>query len=155
MNIRLCTAQDKDAWIALNSAFMDYEITDPQFWDQGSAVSRHQQLAETFDDAMEHPESILLFLLEDSSLLGFANVAVMYSVWAGGFILILDDLFIQQMHRGKGLGRQAMSLLEDYAKTHGYRRLQFWSEHSNPSAFAFYTALGYTSEDMKFYVKHL
>ena len=77
-----------------------------------------------------------------------------FSIWAHGRALVLDDLYIKKEHQGKGHGKEAMAFIEKYARENGYRRLQFQSEPSNPNAKAFYESLGFASADMFFFVKH-
>ena len=78
-----------------------------------------------------------------------------YSVWSEGCALIIDDLYIDTRSRGRGLGRQTMKEIENYARSHGYKRLQFQSEETNPQAKAFYTKIGYTPAAMSFYMRYL
>ena len=56
-------------------------------------------------------------------MIGFANLMTIFSVWAGGFALIIDDLFLVSEHHGRGYGRQVMEKIEDYAREKGYKRL--------------------------------
>lgn len=154
VNIRLCNINDKKNWIKLNSAFMAYEISDEGFWNKTYAISE-EQFGTVFEDALNRPKLITMMIIEDEKeAIGFANLITIFSVWAHGKALILDDLFLSEEYRGKGLGRNVMEFIENYAKENGYKRLQFQSELSNPNAHEFYTKLGYKSEDMHFYVRH-
>lgn len=154
MNIRLCNIKDKKNWIKLNRAFMAYEISDEGFWNKTDAISE-EQLGTVFEEALNRPELITMMIIEDEKeAIGFANLMTIFSVWAYGEALILDDLFLSEEYRGKGFGRSVMQLIENYAKKNGYKRLQLQSEFSNPNAHEFYTKLGYKYEDMHFYVRH-
>ena len=92
---------------------------------------------------------------ENHTPVGFANLMTIYSVWTHGKALILDDLYLLPDARGKGYGKRAMELIEQFASMRGRKRLQFQSEETNPNAMNFYIALGYCPADMKFYVKYL
>ncbi|MEL7650104.1 MAG: GNAT family N-acetyltransferase [Sedimentibacter sp.] len=154
MNIRLCSINDRNNWIRLNRAFMAYEMSDEGFWNNADAIS-DEQFGTIFKVALKNPELITMMMIEEEKeAVGFANLMTIFSVWAHGKALILDDLFICDEHRGKGLGRQALAYIENYAKENGYKRLQFQSEFSNPVAYEFYTKLGYKSADMHFFVKN-
>lgn len=153
MNIRLCNINDKENWIKLNRAFMAYEISDEGFWNKTDAIS-DEQIGTVFEEALNSPELITMMMIEEEEAIGFANLMTIFSVWAHGKALILDDLFLSGEYRGKGLGRNVMEFIENYAKENGYKRLQFQSESSNPNAHEFYTKLGYKSEDMHFYVRY-
>jgi len=155
MVVRTCGMKDEKIWIQMNREFMDFEIQDGQLWNNANEGS-DDELQRTFSEAMAHPELVTLMLIEiDGEPVGFANLMTIFSVWAHGKALILDDLFIREAYRGHGLGKEFMLYLEDYARGNGFRRLQFQSEYSNPGARAFYGKLGYKSADMHFYVKYL
>lgn len=91
---------------------------------------------------------------EDGKPVGFANLMTIFSVWAHGKAIILDDLYIVPEVSGKGYGKQCLQYIEEFAKERNYKRLQFQSEATNPNAMEFYIAMGYTPTDMKFYVKY-
>jgi GNAT superfamily N-acetyltransferase len=154
MNIRLCRPEDEDVWIALNREFMSFEIQDDSPWND-TEKTPDNIFQHTFQEALQTPELITLFIMEENEVpVGFANLMTIYSVWAHGKALILDDIYIKEAYQGKGYGRDAMDFIEAHAKTNEYKRLQFQSETTNPKAKEFYEALGYTATDMYFYVKY-
>jgi len=155
MNIRLCKLEDERVWIELNREFMNFEIQADGLWNNTNKMS-YSTFQHTFTEAMEHPELITLFLIESGDkIIGFANLMTIYSVWAHGKALILDDLFIKSEYRKLGFGKKTLHFIEDYAKENGYKRIQFQSEFTNPGAYAFYVKLGYEPVDMHFYVKYM
>ena len=154
MNIRMCKPGDEEVWIALNREFMCFEIQDDSPWNNTERtpdiIFRH-----TFKEALQTPELITLFIMEENETpIGFVNLMTIYSVWAHGKALILDDLYIKEAYRGKGYGREAMDFIEAHARRNNYKRLQFQSETTNPKAKGFYNALGFAATDMYFYVKY-
>ena len=153
--LRKAQKQDKSRWVKLNREFMDFEIQDDNLWNHIDNA-KDEELADVFDDAMERPEQITLFMIEENGeVIGFANLMTIFSVWAEGLGLIVDDLYIRTDRQGMGFGRQVMKEIEDYARKSGYKRLQFQSEETNPGAKAFYTKLGYKPIAMSFYVRYL
>ena len=154
MKIRLCRPGDEKDWIALNREFMDFEIQEDSPWNDTEKTS-DDVFKNTFKAALQNSELITLLIFEESETpVGFANLMTIFSVWANGKALILDDLYIKEDHRGKGYGEEAMAFIESYARENGYKRLQFQSEPSNPGAKKFYESLGFTAADMCFYVKY-
>ena len=134
---------------------MEVEIQDDNLWNHIDKA-KDEELGEVFDEALETPELITIFMIEDrGKIVGFANLMTIYSVWSEGRALIIDDLYIDTRSRGRGLGRQTMKEIENYARSHGYKRLQFQSEETNPQAKAFYTKIGYTPAAMSFYMRYL
>ena len=154
MNIRACRPEDEKVWIALNREFMSFEIQNDSPWNN-TEKTPDSIFRRTFREALKAPELITLLLMEENEApVGFANLMTIYSVWAHGKALILDDLYIREAYQGKGYGRVVMDFIEAHAKGNNYKRLQFQSETTNPKARGFYESLGYSAADMYFYVKH-
>lgn len=151
---RLCDKNDKDCWIAMNREFMAEEIQDDSLWNS-TGQADDEQFLHTFEEALESDDLISLLIFEEDGVpVGFANLMTIYSVWAHGKALILDDLYLRPDVRGKGYGKQALRYIEKFAAERGYKRLQFQSEATNPNAMEFYVSQGYSPADMKFYVKY-
>lgn len=154
IKIRECEFNDIDLWIKLNEDFMKYEITDEVFWNETLSVQK-ENLRNIFVEALENKENIKLMMIENNGdVIGFINLMIIFSVWAGGKALILDDLFIIEEYRNMGFGKVVMNSLECYVKDNSYKRLQFLSEISNKSANDFYKKLGYEFQSMNFYMKY-
>lgn len=153
-SFRLCEERDFDIWVEMNRAFMDEEIEDNNLWNDTNE-NDDARFIETFKCALESKEHItLMFFEEDGVPVGFANLMTIYSVWAHGKAMILDDLYLTPDVRGKGYGKRALEYIETFAWDKGYKRLQFQSEITNPNAMEFYVSQGYSPADMKFYVKY-
>lgn len=152
---RLARADDWKIWIQLNREFMEEETQDSTLWsniDKGG----DQIFKETFAEALSSPELITIMLFEENDqTVGFANLAMFFSVWSYGKALIIDDLYMRTECRGKGYGKEVMGIIEEYAREKGCKRLQFQTEFTNQEAMGFYDTLGYVSTDMKFYFKYL
>lgn len=154
MNLKLCVKNDEQLWIELNREFMNYEIQDSCLWNNTHKNS-DDVFKKTFDEALANPNLIRLLLIEhENEMIGFANLMVIFSVWAQGRALILDDLYIRETHRGKGIGKEVMKSIEQFAEDNKFKRLQFQSEVSNNGAYSFYTGIGYKPTTMNFYIKH-
>ena len=151
---RLCEEKDYSIWVEMNRAFMDEEIEDNDLWNDTNETD-DTCFNKTFKGALESEELITLIIFEEDGVpVGFANLMTIYSIWAHGKALILDDLYLKPEARGKGYGKCALKYIEEYAEKKRYKRIQFQSELTNPNAMEFYKALGYIPTDMKFYVKY-
>lgn len=151
---RLCTEKDFEIWLEMNKAFMAEEIEDDGLWNNADQCDDAVFL-KTFEGALGSEEMIRLIIFEeDGRPVGFANLMLIYSIWAHGKALILDDLYLKLEVRGKGYGRAALEYIEEIAETNGCKRIQFQSELSNHNAMEFYKNIGYAPTDMKFYVKY-
>jgi GNAT superfamily N-acetyltransferase len=155
VNIRLCRLEDESKWIDMNREFMNLEIHEEGLLNNTNNIS-HVTFQNTFREAMKHPQLITLLLIElDEELIGFANLLTIYSVWAHGKAIVIDDLFLRPEYRRRGFGRKIIHYIENLAKEQKYKRVQFLSEFSNPDACAFYVNLGYVPTNMHFYVKYV
>lgn len=155
LTYRLCEEKDRELWIRMNREFMSEELQDDELWNGADAVS-DEQFAETFSVGLEASDNARFLLFEnDGDVIGFANLMIIFSVWSHGYAVIIDDLYLEPNARGQGFGKEAMQLIEEYAKAIDCKRIQFQSELTNPNAMEFYKAIGYKPADMKFYVKYL
>ena len=57
----------------------------------------------------------------------------------------VQDIEIEELHRGRGLGKAAMSLAEDEARAHGGTELGLNVFGHNPIAMRLYESMGYTT----------
>lgn len=137
---RECRAEDLNDWTDMNLEFMAEEIQDEGLWNNAGKTT---------------PEDFAKIFEEDGKPVGFANLMLIFSVWSKGMAMILDDLYIRPLYRGKGYGREALEYIEKLAEEIGCKRLQFQSEETNPGAREFYKAVGYQPAEMSFYVKYM
>ncbi|MBI3245306.1 MAG: GNAT family N-acetyltransferase [Deltaproteobacteria bacterium] len=72
---------------------------------------------------------------------GFALFFPTYSTWEGRSGLHLEDIFVLEEERGKGVGQQLMEALAALAVERGYARLELAVLHWNPAR-KFYHRLG-------------
>lgn len=154
LRYHLCNERDCAVWIKLNRAFMSEEINDNELWNNANRIS-DEAFREIFLQGLQRPDMVRFMLFEeDEEPIGFANLMLVYSVWSHGLAMIVDDLYFIPGNRGQGNGRDAMEMIEAYAKKQGCKRIQFQTEPTNPDAKEFYRAIGYHPADMYFYVKY-
>jgi GNAT superfamily N-acetyltransferase len=78
----------------------------------------------------------------DGVPVGFALFFHTYSTWRGCRSLHLEDLFVLEEHRRRGVGRALIARLAALARERGCARLEFAVLDWNAPAIAFYQALG-------------
>lgn len=155
IQIRPCGPKDEAAFIRMNLAFIQEVRASNPYWDT-LAVPEAADLGCVFREALACPEGIRIFIAElDGVVVGYANTWTVYSIWAGGKALILDDLYVEPACRNLGVGRRMMACLIDQAKALGFRRLQLHAETDNARAHKLYRELGFQDEAMRFFVKPL
>jgi len=101
----------------------------------------------------DHGESVVFLAFEDSVPLGFAQLYPSYSSTALARVFILNDLFIHEKGRRKGVASQLLAALEAYAWAHGAARVTLNVARDNPSAQALYEARAW-SKDAQFFMYH-
>ena len=89
----------------------------------------------------EDPKFHCFVAESDSGILGIALTYWRYSTWKGR-TLHLEDLFVTQAARGKGLGYALLDAVIRYGHAHGCRRVQWEVLDWNEDAIRFYKAQG-------------
>ncbi len=111
--------------------------------------------------------SALLELIEDESYgacwiltsgadrAGYMIIGSAFSVEFGGRTAFIDELYISENCRGKGLGRKALEFAENYAGEKGYTYLRLEVELSNTPAQKIYRANGFKEHERYIMTKKL
>lgn len=134
MHIRPMTAQDRDVCLPMILDFYS-----------GPAVDHpvpHATLERTFADAVGTNPHIEGYLLEEDGVIaGFSYLSFFYSCEMGGNVVMIEELFIKEDFRGRGLGRKFFEwLYAQYPDTVRYR-LEVTAE--NTDAIRLYERLGF------------
>jgi len=129
VTIRDLTAADKPGFLALWQSYLDfYKVTlDP-------SVTAHTW-ARLMDGAAPLTGRVAE---EDGTLLGFALHFHHCSTWVPGDDCYLEDLFVADAARGKGVGRALIDDLIALAKARGWHRLYWHTDEGNTRARALY-----------------
>ena len=75
---------------------------------------------------------------------GYVSYTSNYSIWLGADFVMIDDVFVTEKHRGKGIGEALMLRMKDLAKADGHTRIRWGVESDNGGAIRFYERLGAT-----------
>jgi GNAT superfamily N-acetyltransferase len=78
----------------------------------------------------------------DGAPVGFALFFQSYSTWRGRAGIYLEDLYVQETHRGAGIGTALLRRLAEIAIERGCARLEWSALEWNTSAIAFYERIG-------------
>ena len=97
---------------------------------------------ETFHAAVNNSPFIRAFIIEDDGIpVGYALVSFSFASEVGGLVALLEDIYISDTCRGKGLGSQFMRFVEEEYPLVKRYRLEVTKE--NERAMALYSKLGY------------
>lgn len=82
-----------------------------------------------------------LVMHEGDELVGISLFYPRYSTWKG-LCFYLEDLYVKEVHRGKGYGKALLLATADEARAHGAKRLDWQVLDWNEPAVKFYESLG-------------
>ena len=101
----------------------------------------------------DHGESVVFIAHEGSTPLGFAQLYPSYSSTALARVFILNDLFVHENGRRKGVASKLLAALEGYAWAHGAARVTLNVTMENLPGQQLYEAQGW-SKDAQFFMYH-
>jgi len=91
------------------------------------------------------PLGRVLEIVSDGTPVGYAVLALGFSLEFGGRSAFLDELFVEPAWRGRGVGTAALALLQDVARELGARSLALEVGLDNAGAERLYRREGFTS----------
>lgn len=98
---------------------------------------------------LDEPELGKLFVLRvDGKVAGMANALFTISTAEGGRALLLEDVIVNRDYRGRGLGRQLVEHVLNWAKLRGIVRITLLADRDNQAALDFYHRLGFGDSHM-------
>ena len=102
----------------------------------------------------DHGDSVV-FMAHESSVppLAFAQIYPSYSSIAMARVFILNDLFVRESGRRKGVASKLLSAVEGYAWSHGAARVTLNVDKDNTPGQQLYEARGWR-KDAQFFVYH-
>lgn len=90
----------------------------------------------------EAPKAFALIAEWEGAPCGFALYFFNFSTFVGKHGVYLEDLFVREAHRGKGVGKALLARLAWIAKENDWRRLEWSVLDWNAPSIAFYKSLG-------------
>lgn len=88
----------------------------------------------------------------EGEIVGYLVVTLGFSLEFLGKDAFIDEIYIREHYRGKGIGRQAMALAENYCRAEGVKAIHLEVEQHN-SVTMLYQQLGYKAENSTFMTK--
>lgn len=142
IRIRQAALVDLDA---LSVLFDGYR----QFYGRDSNLPAAKQF---LSDRFNHAESVLFIAHDGSNPVGFTQLYPSFSSVSLGRIFILNDLFVNELGRRKGVGTALLCAAVEYAKAVGAIRLALSTALTNTAAQTLYESEGWERDDDFFYV---
>lgn len=134
--IRRLTEKDRDIYLEMAEEFYHSDaVLHP--------VPRSYMEA-TVDEALRSARYTNIYIIESEggACAGYGVTARTFSQEAGGFVTWIEELYIREAFRSKGLGREFFSYIEEDGKG-DTARLRLEVEADNTGAVALYEKLGF------------
>ena len=126
------TVHDKAAWLPLWKAYLEFykqplpdEITELTY---GRFLDGHEPMT-------------LLVAKEGDTMLGFAALLEHRSTWARVGYVYLEDLFVTEAARGKGVGGKLIEAVKAHARSRDAERVHWVTHHYNQAARRLYDSV--------------
>ncbi len=143
---RPATAADGDDVIRLQEAF---------YAEEGYPFVA-ASMRPALDRLLADPSFGHVWVAEDAQrCVAYAVLTFGYSLEHRGRDAFVDELYVVPSHRGRGLGRAALALIDAYCRAHGVHVLLLEVEHVNDEAHALYRRAGFGAGTRHLLKKHL
>ena len=134
-HVRLARPDDADAVARLMLSFRDHlGLSGPTDDEMRAGVERLLGDADT--------EFLLAAPAGNEPPAGVAQLRFRYGVWRAGGDCLLEDLFVEPAHRGKGFGKALLRHLARICVDRGYGRFEWRVLDWNEPSIKFYESLG-------------
>lgn len=131
--IRRIDPNDRNLFVTLSKEFYSTDAV--------SHTIPHEYHEKSFDELMRSGEYIECFIFEqDGETAGYALIAKTFSPEAGGVVVWIEELYVRESFRGKGLGKAFFKYME---KNYPAARYRLEIEPENLRAKKLYSSLGY------------
>ena len=135
--IRKAEAEDFDSIIDLQKQFALFQKTPEKVTITVAQMKEEKDLFHC-----------LLAETKDKAIVGFATYFPVYFSWSGKAMYV-DDLFVKNDYRNKGIGKQLLNAVINMAKENGCKKVRWQVSDWNINAIDFYKSLGAEINNME------
>lgn len=136
IDIRPARITDMDAMVGLLEALFSIEK------DFVFNAARHRAGLELL---LRSSSASVLVADMDGEAVGMCTGQLVVSTVEGGDAALVEDMIVREDVRGRGLGRQLLDAVTEWAHGHGAHRLQLLADVDNIPALGFYKHAGWRS----------
>jgi ribosomal protein S18 acetylase RimI-like enzyme len=138
MEIRNCTADDLEQVCRLLA----------QLWPETEVIT--PETRRCFAAGLHSTTQRYICAASDAEVVGFCSLNVTNSLWQQGPMGHVDELVVDQRHRGLGIGSALLQHMQGIALEMGCKRLELDSARHRIEAHAFYERLGFENRALLF-----
>jgi ribosomal protein S18 acetylase RimI-like enzyme len=99
------------------------------------------------EERLKNNDSVIFTANDKTSVVGFTQLYPSFSSVAMRRIWILNDLYVEESYRRKGVGKLLMDTAETYARNTGAVKMILATQFSNTAAQKLYEARGYVKDE--------
>ncbi|CCF57876.1 hypothetical protein KAFR_0D02290 [Kazachstania africana CBS 2517] len=135
ITVRLVDKDDKNSWKELWTLFMEFQQT--------SLPEEQEELNfRRFIDPEVNMWSALAIDEASGRAIGMANFFSHMSTWDLTDIIYLNDLYVREDVRTRGIGRKLIDFVYEHADKMGTPKVYWWTDEHNHRAQLLYTKVG-------------
>ncbi len=108
------------------------------------------QMRQSFECGLQSPGQKYICAVQDEKVVGFCSLNIKNSLWQQGLMAHVDELVVDQRHRGVGIGSALLRRVEEIAAEMGCKRVELDSAHHRIQAHTFYEGLGFENRALLF-----
>lgn len=97
----------------------------------------------------------LWIILSGGEAVGYLALTLGYSFEFGGYDAFIDEVYIRESQRGRGIGKLAIQMAEDECRALDVRALHLEVERENTNAQALYRRVGFVDHDRYLLTKRI
>ncbi len=139
VEVRPAVPEDRQAFFVLAQAL---------YQEFGEERPPERRLAKLFDDAVAGDSPLrLLFAVVGDEVCGMLSLAIVPTTQGAGCFGYLDDVFVLEQYRGRGIGTKLMREALNHARKSGCVRVELGTRRDNVRARRLYERLGFDEVD--------
>jgi len=136
---KLAQTGDLDVLMQHMEAFHNFDHADPFDYAPAKAAMAH---------IVSNPEIGRVWLIQErEETVGYAVLTFSYRLEYRGHYAFLDELYVSESMRGKGIGTAALAFVQASCEQLGISKLQLEVKQDNPVAIALYRRNGFQPQD--------
>ncbi|MDG4474950.1 GNAT family N-acetyltransferase [Thiovibrio frasassiensis] len=97
---------------------------------------------------LAHETAVILVAETAGQVIGMCSGQLTISTAEGGFSLLVEDMVVAEPWQGRGIGRELLTTLEQWAASRKVGRLQLLADRNNTAALEFYRKLGWQPTEL-------
>jgi GNAT superfamily N-acetyltransferase len=98
---------------------------------------------ETLARLLGSPDVAILVTEEGDRIVGFVDLTFRETIFHHGRTMIIEDIVVDEVHRGRGIGAKMVRFIEAMARQRGCRAIELSSDLHRKDTHRFWTAMGY------------